>query len=169
MEKDILSRMGFMTQMDKIDFEKRFEILVNKTEKLEQDVSTLNSGIARLEKKLDELLSGVVDSRTVINDVSAIISETKNNLRIYNQSERQLLNDIQVKLFQQLKSQFDEIHYLQYNLQKTQQSADSADKNCQDIKLNFEHLLNKEDLKVVESFLRFIAANQMIQETYFES
>lgn len=170
MEKDILSRMGFMTQMDKIDFEKRFEILVNKIEKLEQDVSILNSGIARLEKKLDDLLSGVVDSRTVMNDVSAIVLETKNNLRIYNQSERQLLNDIQAKVFQQLKSQFDEIHYLQYNLQKTQQSADSADKNCLDIKNIFgKNLLTKDDLHVIESFLRLIAANQMIQETYFES
>ena len=169
MEKDILSRMGFMTQTDKIDFEKRFEILVNKTEKLEQDVSILNFGIVRLEKKLDELLSALTNSRIVMNDISAIISETKNNLRIYNQSERQLLTDIQTKIFQQLNSLFDEIHYLQYNLQRTQQSAESADKNCRDIKNIFgKNQLTKDDLRVIESFLRLIAANQMIQETYFE-
>jgi len=199
MEKDILARMGFMTQSDKSDFENRFALLVDKTEKLERDVSALNSGISRLEKKLDELLSGVVDSRTVMNDVSAIVSETKNNLRIYNQSERQLLNDIQTKIFQQLNSQFDEIHYLQYNLQKISQSVEDSttleketfaniqskmDSQLGEIKTIDETLiysvetllkhldsdkLTKDDLCVIESFLRFIAANQMIQETYFDS
>lgn len=195
MENDILSRIGFMTQSDKTDFEKRFEFLVDKTEKLEQNVSDLTSVISRLEKKLDVIFS---NQNSVINGMSATVSEVKNNMRVFNQSERQLLNEISSKLSQQLKSQFDEIHYLQYNLQRTQQSAESIEKNCSqeldlitdiqnnisrtvegnekflaDVRLLFDAIsaerLNKEDLKVVESFLRLIAANQMIQETYFES
>ena len=192
---DILSGIGFMTQSDKTDFEKRFELLVDRTEKLEQDVSDLTSAISRLEKKLDAIFS---NQNSAINEMSATVSEVKNNMRVFNQSERQLLNEISSKLSQQLKSQFDEIHYLQYNLQRTQQSAESIEKNYSqeldlitdiqnnisrtvegnekflaDVRLLFNAIgaerLTKEDLKVVESFLRLIAANQMIQETYFES
>lgn len=184
-----------MTQSDKTDFEKRFELLVDRTEKLEQDVSDLTSAISRLEKKLDAIFS---NQNSAINEMSATVSEVKNNMRVFNQSERQLLNEISSKLSQQLKSQFDEIHYLQYNLQRTQQSAESIEKNYSqeldlitdiqnnisrtvegnekflaDVRLLFNAIsaerFTKEDLKVVESFLRLIAANQMIQETYFES
>ncbi len=103
---------------------------------------------------------------------------------------------------QQLQAQFDEIHALQSNLQKTQKSAESVEKSCtQELNLlkviqneiaeqknlnatsndkllsEIKKLLNtsskeqltKDDLKAVESFLRLIAANQMIQETYLET
>ena len=79
----------------------------------------------------------------------------------------QLLKEMDSRLSLQLKSQFDEMHYLQYNLQKTRQSTENVDKILSDIKTKFdENLLTKDDLKIIESFLRFIAANQMIQETY---
>lgn len=156
-----------MTQEDKTDFDNNFKNLVSRTEKLERDISDLNNTVARLEQKLDKILSVQNSSES---EITASVSEIKNNLHVYNQSERQLLNDIQIKLFQRLNSQFDEIHYLQYNLQKTQQSAESAEKNCLDIKNIFsDNQLTKDDLRVIESFLRLIAANQMIQETYFES
>ena len=171
MEKNILSRVGFMTQEDKNDFEKRLEILFDKTEKLEQSIS-------RIDKKLDALLSNVANLPA--NEISAAVSEVKNNLRLFNQSERQLIKEIESKLFLQLGSQFDEIHYLQYNLQKLQQSAEFMEKNISQDgglipeferlaeKLN-KNLLTKDDLETVESFLRLIAANQLIQETYFEN
>ena len=93
-----------------------------------------------------------------IAEIHSTLAEIKNNLQFYNQTQRQLLNDMQTKFSQQFKSQFEEIHYLQYNLQKTQQSADSIEDRINQI--------TQEDLKVIESFLRLIAANQMIQETY---
>lgn len=167
MEKNILSRVGFMTQEDKSDFDNNFKILVSRTEKLERDISDLNNNITRLEQKLDKIISIQNSSDS---EISATVSEIKNNLRVFNQSERQLLNDIQAKLFQQLKTQFDEIHYLQYNLQRTQQSAESAEKNCLDIKNIFgDNQLTKDDLRIIESFLRLIAANQMLQEIYLEN
>ena len=101
-----------------------------------------------------------------IEEMRLTLDEIKNNLQFYNQAERRLLGEMDSKLSLQLKSQSEEIHYLQYNLQKTQQSADSADKNCLDIKNILDKNLTKDDLRVVESFLRLIAANQMIQETY---
>ncbi len=93
-----------------------------------------------------------------IAEIHSTLTEIKNNLQFYNQTQRQLLNDMQTKFSQQFKSQFEEIHYLQYNLQKTQQSEESIEDRINQI--------TQEDLKVIESFLRLIAANQMIQETY---
>ena len=93
-----------------------------------------------------------------ISEIHSTLAEIKNNLQFYNQTQRQLLNDMQTKFSQQFKSQFEEIHYLQYNLQKTQQSEESIEDRINQI--------TQEDLKVIESFLRLIAANQMIQETY---
>lgn len=182
--------------------EQNFNSLAEKTEKLERDIANLNSGIKRLEQKLDKILSSIGASHTAIDDVSANVSEVKNNLRLFNQSERQLFHEINSKLSQQLQAQFDEIHYLQYNLQKTQQSTESLEKYSDqelnllkviqdkiaeqkifNAKMNDELLsevkkllntggkeqLTKDDLKAVESFLRLIAANQMIQEIYFET
>lgn len=217
MEKSILSRVGFMTQEDKSEFDRNFGFLLSKTEKLERDVVDLNAGMSRLEKKLDNILSSITNSQTdilnvsadtkkkleiqnsVINEAATTISEVKNNLRIFNQSERQLIKEIDSKLSLQLKSQFDEIHYLQYNLQRIQQSTETIEKNIpQELDLlnkiqvkiteqqkliselnssliielkqflnNLnENQLTKSDLHVLESFLRLIAANQMIQETY---
>ena len=192
MENDILSRIGFMTQSDKTEFEKRFELLVEKTEKLAQDVSALSNVVARLESKLDNVIS---DQNSAINEMSDTVSEVKNNLRVFNQAERQLLKEIQSNLSLQLKSQFDEIHYLQYNLQRTQQSTEVIEKShSQELDLITDvqnkisesaqnsvaaikslgdsiitNSLTRDDLKVIESFLRLIAANQMIQETYFDS
>ncbi|MBQ7199585.1 MAG: hypothetical protein IJS29_10005, partial [Selenomonadaceae bacterium] len=200
--------------------------LAEKTEKLERDIANLNAGMKRLEQKLDKILSSIGNSNTVIDDVSANVSEVKNNLRLFNQSERQLFHEINSKLSQQLQAQFDEIHSLQSNLQKTQKSAESVEKfstqelnllkviqdklaeqkNLSDalndellsvkgiqdkiaqqqslnVALNDELLsevkklstifskeqLTKDDLKAIESFLRLIAANQMIQETYLET
>ena len=119
--------------------------------------SDYNSQVTNRLKKLEEK----------IDEINLTVNEIKSNIRIYNQFERQFIKEIESKLFLQLKSQFDEIHYLQYNLQKTQQSTENVDKILSDIKTKFdENLLTKDDLKVIESFLRFIAANQMIQETY---
>lgn len=191
-----------MTQDDKSDFDQNFNALAEKTEKLERDIANLNSGMKRLEQKLDKILSSIGNSNTAIDDVSANVSEVKNNLRLFNQSERQLFHEIKSKLLQQLQAQFDEIHALQSNLQKTQKSAESVEKSCtQELNLlkviqneiaeqknlnatsndkllsEIKKLLNtsskeqltKDDLKAVESFLRLIAANQMIQETYLET
>lgn len=206
-----------MTQEDKSEFDRNFGFLLSKTEKLERDVVDLNAGMSRLEKKLDNILSSITNSQTdilnvsadtkkkleiqnsVINEAATTISEVKNNLRIFNQSERQLIKEIDSKLSLQLKSQFDEIHYLQYNLQRIQQSTETIEKNIpQELDLlnkiqvkiteqqkliselnssliielkqflnNLnENQLTKSDLHVLESFLRLIAANQMIQETY---
>lgn len=206
--------------------EQNFNSLAEKTEKLERDIANLNAGMKRLEQKLDKILSNIGNSNTAIDDVSANVSEVKNNLRLFNQSERQLFHEINSKLSQQLQAQFDEIHYLQYNLQRTQKSAESVEKfstqelnllkviqkeiaeqknlsdtlndellsvkSIQDkiaqqqslnVALNDELLsevkkllntfskeqLTKDDLKTIESFLRLIAANQMIQETYLET
>lgn len=182
--------------------EQNFNALAEKTEKLERDIANLNSGMKRLEQKLDKILSSIGNSNTAIDDVSANVSEVKNNLRLFNQSERQLFHEIKSKLSQQLQAQFDEIHSLQSNLQKTQKSAESVEKSCtQELNLlkviqdeiaeqknlnatsndkllsEIKKLLNtsskeqltKDDLKAVESFLRLIAANQMIQETYLET
>lgn len=206
--------------------EQNFNSLAEKTEKLERDIANLNAGMKRLEQKLDKILSNIGNSNTAIDDVSANVSEVKNNLRLFNQSERQLFHEINSKLSQQLQAQFDEIHSLQYNLQRTQKSAESVEKfstqelnllkviqdkiseqkNLSDtlndellsvkgiqdkmaqqqslnVALNDELLsevkkllntfskeqLTKDDLKAIESFLRLIAANQMIQETYFET
>ena len=119
--------------------------------------SDYNSQVTNRLKKLEEK----------IDEINLTVNEIKSNIRTYNQFERQLIKEIESKLFLQLKSQFDEIHYLQYNLQKTQQSTENVDKILSDIKTKFdENLLTKDDLKIIESFLRFIAANQMIQETY---
>ncbi len=187
-----------MTQDDKSDFDQNFNALAEKTEKLERDIANLNAGMKRLEQKLDKILSSIGNSNTAIDDVSANVSEVKNNLRLFNQSERQLFHEIKSKLSQQLQAQFDEIHSLQSNLQKTQKSAESVekfsaqelnllkviqDKIAEQKNLNDEFLsevkkllntsskeqLTKDDLKAVESFLRLIAANQMIQETYLET
>ena len=206
--------------------EQNFNALAEKTEKLERDIANLNAGMKRLEQKLDKILSSIGASNTAIDDVSANVSEVKNNLRLFNQSERQLFHEINSKLSQQLQAQFDEIHSLQSNLQKTQKSAESVEKfstqelnllkviqdklaeqkNLSDalndellsvkgiqdkiaqqqslnVALNDELLsevkkllntfgkeqLTKDDLKAIESFLRLIAANQMIQETYLET
>lgn len=191
-----------MTQDDKSDFDQNFNALAEKTEKLERDIANLNAGMKRLEQKLDKILSSIGNSNTAIDDVSANVSEVKNNLRLFNQSERQLFHEIKSKLSQQLQAQFDEIHSLQSNLQKTQKSAESVEKfSAQELNLlkviqdkiaeqknlnatsndkllsEIKKLLNtsskeqltKDDLKAVESFLRLIAANQMIQETYLET
>ena len=178
MGKNILSRVGFMTQEDKTEFDKNFEFLLNRMDKLENDVVNLNNGMKRLEEKFDKIIPKITASHSLIDEVSTTIFEIKNNLRIFNQSERQLIKEIESKLFLQLKSQFDEIHYLQYNSQKTQQSAENIEKNILDMNTNLinklkellnnlnENQLTKSDLNVVESFLRLIAANQMIQETF---
>ena len=108
--------------------EQNFNALAEKTEKLERDIANLNAGMKRLEQKLDKILSSIGNSNTVIDDVSANVSEVKNNLRLFNQSERQLFHEINSKLSQQLQAQFDEIHSLQSNLQKTQKSAESVEK-----------------------------------------
>ena len=127
--------------------EQNFNSLAEKTEKLERDIANLNAGMKRLEQKLDKILSSIVTSHTAIDDVSATVSEVKNNLRLFNQSERQLLNEINSNLLRQIQIQFD-------NFSK---------------KSLTENQLTKDDLKAVESFLRLIAANQMIQETYLET
>ena len=157
-----------MTQADKADLEKRFELLADKTEKLEQNIIALNLGIDRLEKKLDDILSAFADSQTSINDVSATISEVENNLSAFNQAECRILKEMDTKLLQQLKSQFDEIHYLQYNLQRTQQATENIEHSCSKELELLNNCLTKDDLKVVESFLRLIAANQMILQTYID-
>ena len=127
--------------------EQNFNALAEKTEKLERDIANLNAGMKRLEQKLDKILSSIGNSHTAIDDVSATVSEVKNNLRLFNQSERQLLNEINSNLLRQLQIQFD-------NFSK---------------KSLTENQLTKDDLKAIESFLRLIAANQMIQETYLET
>lgn len=127
--------------------EQNFNSLAEKTEKLERDIANLNAGMKRLEQKLDKILSSIGNSHTAIDDVSATVSEVKNNLRLFNQSERQLLNEINSNLLRQLQIQFD-------NFSK---------------KSLTENQLTKDDLKAIESFLRLIAANQMIQETYLET
>lgn len=127
--------------------EQNFNSLAEKTEKLERDIANLNAGMKRLEQKLDKILSSIGNSHTAIDDVSATVSEVKNNLRLFNQSERQLLNEINSNLLRQIQIQFD-------NFSK---------------KSLTENQLTKDDLKAVESFLRLIAANQMIQETYLET
>ena len=107
-----------------------------------------------------------------IDEIHSTLNEIKNNLQIYNQAERQLLKEMDSRLSLQLKSQFDEMHYLQYNLQRTQQSSEFVEKTLSEVRRvlykHFENQLGKEDLQVIESFLRLIAANQMIQETYFQ-
>ena len=127
--------------------EQNFNSLAEKTEKLERDIANLNAGMKRLEQKLDKILSSIGNSHTAIDDVSATVSEVKNNLRLFNQSERQLLNEINSNLLRQIQIQFD-------NFSK---------------KSLTENQLTKDDLKAIESFLRLIAANQMIQETYLET
>ncbi len=159
--------------MQKNDLEKQFEFLVDKITKLERDISELNAGINRLEEKIDDAFFSLKNSQTDIDDISSTALEIKNNMRAYNQSERQFLIDMSTKLAQELRTLFGETHYLQYKLQKTQQSAESNEKSLADIK-SFVNVINtdrltKDDLRVVESFLRLIAANQMIQETYFET
>ena len=130
-----------------IFMEQNFNSLAEKTEKLERDIANLNAGMKRLEQKLDKILSSIGNSHTAIDDVSATVSEVKNNLRLFNQSDRQLLNEINSNLLRQIQIQFD-------NFSK---------------KSLTENQLTKDDLKAVESFLRLIAANQMIQETYLET
>ena len=164
MGKNILSQVGFMTQDDKTDFDKNFELLVSRTEELERDVVNLNTSMTRLEQKLDKIFENIDENTNKQLEI-------KNNMQVFNQSQRQLIKEIDSKFSQLLKSQFEDIQ----NKISEQRTFISSFRNSlaselnQFFGFNNNKLLTKEDLQVIESFLRLIAANQLIQETYFDT
>lgn len=175
------------------------ENILSHAELTTQNEVELNKSFSMILKELSSLEVEISDLKNSVKMMNQTVSEIKNNIQFYNRAERQLLNEIHTKWTQQLNTQFDEIHYLQYNMQKLDQSVKDSirleketladtqtkmDNQLIEIKTANESLnhsvenlikhldkdnLNKDDLRVIESFLRLIAANQMIQETYFES
>lgn len=144
MKKSVLARIGFFTQEDKVEIE----------EQLGELEDGIKGSAASLEEKINELSVQVKEVETRITNISNTVSRIENAIM----SMEQIINDAgdntANKLGTSLKNVSEYIELLKKDIKNNSQLLN---------KINSE-TATKDDLEVVSSFLRFIAANQLLSE-----
>lgn len=179
-EQKILDNRRMLSD-NKIKLDRQGVILTEDLKNLESIVIEMGTAIGRIDRKLDivdknimdshvETTGQIVDSYTKVSDklkgtVMNLNDAIGNNRKIlynYIQEEQRLLGDINQKLAQQSCDAISVKNTCQ-NIYEKSCDIDSL------IGKLYENKLTKEDMDVVESFLRLIAANQLMQEAYYST